>query len=837
MRLRATIAALLAFATGASGYYHFIHYSSRNGPFLAMPEKWDLAALPDKTVRFFISDLGPAQLGANDSFTGVVTQLRAAAKVWNNVETSELRLAFGGFTPPDAPQSSSPGIDVLFDEMAPGIIAFGGPTRKGDLTGSAAGPFVPIQRAVVVFNKDLTTRPSYSDAFFLTAVHEFGHALGLQHSLTSATMSTEITRATSKARPLAADDIAGLSLLYPASSYRSTTGSISGRVSAEGVGVALASVVAIAANGPAISTLTHPDGTYRIDGLPAGSYYVYAHPLPPALQGELSPANITAPVDASGQPFPFGPSFETQFYPGTKDWRLAAQVPVSAGQTVEAVNFNVQRNTRPAIYAVQTYSYPGNYSVKPAYVNFNGGRPLLAVTGVGLVSNGAPAPGLSVSVLGGASSIAPTSPRPFTSDYILLDLIQPPGSIDGPRHLVFSLNNDIYVLPQGFTAVQAPPPAIASVTPVLDGSGRAVLLASGTGLTPDTRILFDGLPATLVGGTAQGLLVIPPPAPVGYRAVVTAINPDGQTSMFVQAQAPVTFTYDSVFGSGDPPPISVNPNAFTPGTESFLEITAAGPVFVDGATFVGSATSDLVIRRAWVVSPNRILANVIVAADAAAGTVPVEVMVGFRSVQTAPVQIQSPGVRRAYISAQFQNLSVPGSASVFPGNTLLFNVPNLTPAQAASLSASIGDLRLTPIATPTGQIQVTLPVLPPGPAILRFQTGVDAMGIVIPIDPMPPSIVGLSLGSSPVDSVRGLRAGDVVTAVVSDLAEAGAAIPPPRVHVSLGGIEQLVFMVSPIPGAALHQVQFVVGNVAPGSYTLTVSNDARTSLPYPVVIR
>jgi len=44
-------------------------------------------------------------------------------------------------------------------------------------------------------------------------------------------------------------------------------------------------------------------------------------------------------------------------------------------------------------------------------------------------------------------------------------------------------------------------------------------------------------------------------------------------------------------------------------------------------------------------------------------------------------------------------------------------------------------------------------------------------------------------------------------------------------------------MVSPIPGAALHQVQFVVGNVAPGSYTLTVSNDARTSLPYPVVIR
>lgn len=837
MRVPVAILAALSFAAVAPGYYHFLHYPSRNGPFLGMPEKWDLNTIPDKTVRFFIAEAGPTQLGPGDSFTGVVTQLRAAAKVWNDVETSELRVAFGGFTPSDAAQPSSPGIDVLFDEMAPGIIAFGGPTKKGDLTGSAAGPFVPIQRAVVVFNKDLTTRPSYSDAFFLTAVHEFGHALGLQHTLTSATMSTEITRATSKARPLAADDIAGISLLYPVSSYRSATGSISGRVSAGGAGVALASVVAIAANGPAISTLTHPDGTYRIDGLPAGSYYVYAHPLPPALQGELSPANITAPVDTSGQPFPFGPSFETQFYPGTKDWRMAAQVPVSAGQTVEAVNFNVQRNARPAIYAVQTYSYPGNYSVKPAYVNLDGGRPLIAVTGVGLVSNGAPAPGLSVSVLGGASSIAPTSPRAFTSDYILLDLVPSPGSTDGPRHLVFSLNNDIYVLPQGFTAVQAPPPSIASLTPVIDSSGRVVLLASGTGLSLETKILFDGLPATIVGATAQGLLVIPPPAPIGYKAVVTASNPSGQTSMFVQAQAPVTFTYDGVFGSGDPPPISVNPNVFTPGSESFLEITTAGPVFVDGATSVGSGTSDFVIRRVWVVSPNRILANVMVAADAAPGTVPVQVMVGFRSVQTAPVQIQAAGVRRAYISAQFQNVSVPGSSSAFPGNTLLFAVPYLTPAQTAGLSASIGDLRLTPAAVGPGQIQVTLPVLAPGPAILRLQVGTDAMGIVVPIDPMPPSVVGLSLGSTPVDSVRGLRAGDVVTAVVSDLADAGAGVLPGRVHVLLGGIEQLVFMVSPIPGAALHQIQFVVGNLAPGTYTLTVSNDSRTSLPYPVVIR
>jgi hypothetical protein len=40
--------------------------------------------------------------------------------------------------------------------------------------------------------------------------HEFGHALGLQHTMTSSLMSTDVTRATTKATPLSPDDMAGL---------------------------------------------------------------------------------------------------------------------------------------------------------------------------------------------------------------------------------------------------------------------------------------------------------------------------------------------------------------------------------------------------------------------------------------------------------------------------------------------------------------------------------------------------------------------------------------------------------------------------------------------------
>src|SRR3984957_7879626 len=107
-----------------------------------------------------------------------------------------------------------------------------------------------------------------------------GHALVLQHTFTSATMSTATTSATSLATPLDTDDIAGISVLYPNASF-AQTGSISGQIASGGSGLHLESVVAIRAGSGAISALTNPDGTYEIDGVPPGEYLVYAHALPP----------------------------------------------------------------------------------------------------------------------------------------------------------------------------------------------------------------------------------------------------------------------------------------------------------------------------------------------------------------------------------------------------------------------------------------------------------------------------------------------------------------------------------------------------------------------------
>ena len=180
---------------------------------------------------------------------------------------------------------------------------------------------LPDLRGEVILTDNTANQPgpSYQEEYYTTAVHEFGHALGLQHTWTGAAMSQDVIRDTSRARPLDADDIAGLLVLYGKAGWSAAYGSISGQVTANGNPVNMASVVAIPPTGPAVSALTNPDGTYTINGLPPNQYLLYVHPLPP----DAVPANgtgLSLPVDSSGHAMA-GPSgyFQTVFYPGTLD--------------------------------------------------------------------------------------------------------------------------------------------------------------------------------------------------------------------------------------------------------------------------------------------------------------------------------------------------------------------------------------------------------------------------------------------------------------------------------------------------------------------------------------
>jgi hypothetical protein len=88
--------------------------------------------------------------------------------------------------------------------------------------------------------------------------------------------------------------------------------------------------------------MSNPDGTYEIDGVPPGQYYVYVTPLPPGAEGS-NPGDVFPPQDRNHQPFPATTNFSAQFFNGgngTRDWTQAAQIGVSAGAANENINFS-----------------------------------------------------------------------------------------------------------------------------------------------------------------------------------------------------------------------------------------------------------------------------------------------------------------------------------------------------------------------------------------------------------------------------------------------------------------------------------------------------------------
>jgi len=115
--------------------------------------------------------------------------------------------------------------------------------------------------------------------------HEWGHALGADHvPLRESTMFFSSTTGATAYRSLAADDIALVGSLYPNDTFRQTTGTLRGSVTRFGASDHRAIhviAVSLVSNIPAASTLTQPDGTYEIHGLPRGAYRMIAAPTVP----------------------------------------------------------------------------------------------------------------------------------------------------------------------------------------------------------------------------------------------------------------------------------------------------------------------------------------------------------------------------------------------------------------------------------------------------------------------------------------------------------------------------------------------------------------------------
>jgi len=844
-----TIAAsLVALSPAASAYYYFVYFAGSSSPFTVIPAKFDLSVPPDShSISYFISDQGPSAMMSGDSFQSLVSEIRLAASVWNGVSSSNLKLAFGGLYSANT-QQASPGIDVIFDpDIVPGLLAYTVVTTNASANPvTNATQFVPIQNSTMHLWKDLTVnqQASYNDSFFLTIVHEFGHTQGLQHSLTSGVMSTSVTRGTTKAQPLAADDIAGISLLYPVQGYAAGTGSISGTVSLGGAGVNLASVVALSASGVAISSLSNPDGTYSIGGIPPGQYYVYAQPLPPPALGEAYPDNIVPPQGPS-QSFPANIGIDTEFFPGTRDWTQAASISVSAGSLATGVNFNMQaRSNGPTLYDGEVYAYQGVGGQVPVQSPslLSETRTAVALFAFGtVVNNNQLAPGLNVTVVGGPAQVEAGTLSYFTGGYLQMVLDTGAVTAPVPAALAFTVSNDIYVLPTAFTVVASPPPAISSVTPGFDGQGNPTATIAGSNLNAATRVLFDGAQASVLNvNTGGSLLVSVPPGSGGSQAAVEALSNDGQTSLQAMgASLPPTFSY----GGSGAPALGLSLSTAIAGTDTFVEISGFNTNFTTGLTSVGFGSSDILVRQMWVLDLGHLLVDISVAASAPSTLTSVSVATGDQlATLSTSFQILAANPGQVGLHTPVVN-QLTGLAGVPAGGVALINTSGM-PQNLSGWQLLIGGQTASFSVGTGGQIAALVPPgLLTGPMLVELisPNGASIPPILMQVDPPPPVITAAipSGGSLAKGGASSFPSGAAVTLTVNGLAVNGVYPLPANVQISVGGAAAPALSVAPIasqPGSCT--IQFALPNNLPnGQIPAILSNGTRVSPPFLLAIQ
>jgi hypothetical protein len=260
-------------------------------------------------VRYFVSTASVPGVTSTD-FQGAVAR---AFATWQAVPTASITYQFAGVTA--ASPGSDDGSSVLGFQSRPDLDRVLASTSF--LVDSATGALIESD---IFFNAAFpwsVAAAGESGRYDLEsiALHEIGHFSGLSHSALGETelLSTGGRRVLSaeavmfpiafaagsiSARTLKADDIAGISDLYPDGDF-SGEGSLSGRVTKDGQPIFGAHVVAFnPATGAMVGGFSlNAQGQFSIGGLSPGPHVVRVEPLDDADIGSFFDATLNVDID------------------------------------------------------------------------------------------------------------------------------------------------------------------------------------------------------------------------------------------------------------------------------------------------------------------------------------------------------------------------------------------------------------------------------------------------------------------------------------------------------------------------------------------------------------